>query len=104
MMSMPGVRWPAYGQTSKTEGEADTMGSTSARYLVMVHHPANAGGAPSCTLLDAPYPHPEIAMERAVQELTERTTPLGPGCYVWVIPWDAVDAMGTTRLWKAIAA
>ena len=43
------------------------------RYLVLVQrHPANADGAPSCKLIDAP--NPELAMGRAVQELTERTT------------------------------
>ena len=65
--------------------------STETRYLVLIRHPANADGAPTGKLIEAPYPHPEIAMDRAVQELTDRTTPLGPGCYVWVIPWVEVD-------------
>ena len=57
--------------------------------MVLVHHPGNADSAPSGRLIDATSP--ELAMDLAVQELTERTTPLGPGCYVWAIPWTTVE-------------
>ena len=66
-----------------------TRSRRTTRYLVLIRHPGNADGAPTCTLKDATSP--TIAMGRAVQELTVRTTPLGPGCYVWAIPWDTVS-------------
>ena len=74
---------------ARAEGKSlSYVAAATSRFMVLVHHPGNPDSAPSGKLIDATSP--ELAMTLAVQELTERTTPLGPGCYVWAIPWDTV--------------
>ena len=74
---------------ARAEGKAISyVAAATSRFMVLVHHPGNPDSAPSGKLIDATSP--ELAMTLAVQELTERTTPLGPGCYVWAIPWNTV--------------
>ena len=82
------ARAEAKSQASGLIADDSTAGHGTSRYMVLVHHPGNPDSAASGRLIDATSP--EVAMTLAVHELTERTTPLGPGCYVWAIPWNTV--------------
>ena len=82
------ARPEAKSQASGLIADDSTAGHGTSRFMVLVHHPGNPDSAASGRLIDATSP--DVAMTLAVQELTERTTPLGPGCYVWTIPWNTV--------------